>query len=46
MTPPGKTRNAILGFFAASPPIGAAIGGLLAGVFIEKLDHKWLFVLL
>lgn len=46
MTPPGKSRNLTLGFFAASPPVGGVIGALLAGVFTEMAEWKWVFVLL
>lgn len=46
MVPPGRSRNITLGFFAASPPIGGVIGGLLAGVFIEMYHWSWLFVLM
>lgn len=46
MTPPGRSRNWTLGFFAAAPPIGGVVGGLMAGVFIELVETKWLFVLL
>ncbi|KAH8646689.1 major facilitator superfamily-domain-containing protein [Xylariales sp. PMI_506] len=46
MVPPGRSRNLTMGFFAAAPPIGGVIGGVLAGVFTEVADWKWLFVLL
>ncbi|KAH7170000.1 major facilitator superfamily domain-containing protein [Dactylonectria macrodidyma] len=42
--PPGKSRNLLLGFFAASPPIGGVIGALLAGVFTQFYDWKWFFI--
>ncbi|KAF5536723.1 efflux pump antibiotic resistance [Fusarium phyllophilum] len=35
-TPPGPARNATLAVFAASPPIGALLGALLAGVFLQE----------
>ncbi|KAF4965395.1 hypothetical protein FSARC_6809 [Fusarium sarcochroum] len=44
MVPPGRSRNVVLGFFAASPPLGALIGGLLTGLFMEKTNWTWLFV--
>ncbi|KAF4432645.1 hypothetical protein F53441_13815 [Fusarium austroafricanum] len=44
MVPPGRSRNVVLGFFAASPPLGGMIGGLLTGVFMDNTDWKWLFV--
>ncbi|KAH6999081.1 major facilitator superfamily domain-containing protein [Ilyonectria sp. MPI-CAGE-AT-0026] len=44
--PPGKSRNLLLGFFAASPPIGGVIGGLMAGIFTQFADWKWLFIVL
>lgn len=46
MTPPGRSRNLTLGFFAASPPIGGVVGALLAGVFTEMAEWKWVFILL
>ncbi|KAK7414993.1 hypothetical protein QQX98_006226 [Neonectria punicea] len=44
--PPGRSRNLLLGFFAASPPIGGVIGALLAGVFTQYVSWKWLFLVL
>lgn len=46
MVPPGRSRNVLLGFFAASPPIGGTAGALLSGVFTGSVDWKWMFVLL
>lgn len=46
MIPPGLTRNATLAVFAASPPVGALIGALLAGVFLDQGDWKWLFIVM
>ncbi|KAF5974710.1 aminotriazole resistance [Fusarium coicis] len=46
MVPPGRSRNVVLGFFAASPPLGGMIGSLIAGVFIDYVNWMWLFVLL
>uniref|UniRef100_A0A8H7MY76 Major facilitator superfamily (MFS) profile domain-containing protein n=1 Tax=Bionectria ochroleuca TaxID=29856 RepID=A0A8H7MY76_BIOOC len=48
MIPPGLTRNATLAVFAASPPVGALIGALLAGVFfwIRVIGNGFLFSLL
>ncbi|KAM5349526.1 hypothetical protein ACJ41O_006031 [Fusarium nematophilum] len=44
-TPPGPARNATLAVFAASPPVGALLGALLAGVFLEETEEwKWLFI--
>ncbi|OJD30289.1 efflux pump antibiotic resistance protein [Diplodia corticola] len=45
MVPPGKVRNITLATFAASPPVGAMIGALLAGAFLEKSEWKYFFVL-
>ncbi|KAG5743988.1 hypothetical protein H9Q70_013315 [Fusarium xylarioides] len=46
-TPPGPARNATLAVFAASPPIGALLGALLAGVFLqETAEGKWLFIII
>ncbi|KAL4948466.1 MFS general substrate transporter [Aspergillus filifer] len=44
MIPPGKTRNLTLAVFAASPPIGALIGALIAGAVLESTQWKWHFV--
>lgn len=46
MVPPGRSRNVVLGFFAASPPLGGMIGALIAGVFIDYVNWMWLFVLM
>ncbi|KAK9775850.1 putative Major facilitator superfamily-domain-containing protein [Seiridium cardinale] len=46
MIPPGRLRNLFLGFFAASPPLGAMVGSVLTGVFIQSIGWKWLFVLI
>lgn len=46
MTPPGRTRNLTMGFFATSPPIGGVIGAIFAGIFTEMVDWQWLFVLM
>ncbi|RYP12432.1 hypothetical protein DL765_007331 [Monosporascus sp. GIB2] len=46
MVPPGRSRNLLLGFFAASPPLGGVLGALLAGVFNESVGWTWLFVIL
>lgn len=46
MVPPGRSRNVVLGFFAASPPLGGMIGALLTGVFMDNLSWTWLFVLM
>lgn len=44
MIPPGTIRNVALATFAASPPLGALIGGLLTGLILEKTEWKWLFI--
>ncbi|KAI1037023.1 hypothetical protein LB505_011438 [Fusarium chuoi] len=46
MVPPGRSRNVVLGFFAASPPLGGMIGALIAGAFIDYVNWMWLFVLI
>lgn len=46
MIPPGRSRNLTLGFFGASPPIGGVLGALVAGVSIELVEWKWMYVLL
>ncbi|KAL4902154.1 hypothetical protein BDW74DRAFT_169654 [Aspergillus multicolor] len=46
MIPPGKTRNLTLAVFAASPPIGAGIGALIAGAVLEYTEWKWHFVVI
>ncbi|KAF5975970.1 aminotriazole resistance protein [Fusarium bulbicola] len=46
-TPPGPARNATLAVIAASPLIGALLGALLAGVFLqETAEWKWLFIII
>ena len=42
-TPPGKMRNLSLGFFAASAPIGGWLGALMAGIFTQFTEWKWMF---
>ncbi|KAL0263048.1 hypothetical protein SLS55_002023 [Diplodia seriata] len=44
MVPPGRMRNITLAAFAASPPVGAMVGALLAGAFIEKTEWKYFFI--
>ncbi|TVY53497.1 putative MFS-type transporter [Lachnellula cervina] len=44
--PPGKMRNITVGFFGAMAPIGAAGGGVFAGVFVQLTPWKWLFFFL
>ncbi|KAJ8104359.1 major facilitator superfamily domain-containing protein [Lipomyces tetrasporus] len=46
MVPPTKARNITLAAFAASPPVGALIGALLAGVFLQYTAWKWHFILI
>ncbi|SCV47136.1 related to aminotriazole resistance protein [Fusarium fujikuroi] len=46
MVPPGRSRNVVLGLFAASPPLGGMIGSLITGVFIDNVNWMWLFVLI
>lgn len=41
--PPGKMRNITVGFFGATAPMGATLGSLLAGLFVQLLQWKWLF---
>jgi MFS family permease len=41
--PPGKMRNITVGFFGATAPIGAFLGALFAGVFVQLTAWKWLF---
>ncbi|KAM0241435.1 hypothetical protein ACHAP5_007632 [Fusarium lateritium] len=44
MVPPGKVRNFTLAIFAASPPVGAGIGALMIGAFLEYSEWKWHFI--
>jgi MFS family permease len=44
--PPGKMRNITVGFFGAMAPIGAAGGGVVAGIFVQLTPWKWLFFFL
>ncbi|KFX88787.1 hypothetical protein V490_07397 [Pseudogymnoascus sp. VKM F-3557] len=44
--PPGKMRNISVGFFGATAPIGATLGSLLSGLFVQLLPWKWLFFFL
>lgn len=44
--PPGKMRNITVGFFGAMAPMGATLGSLLAGLFVQLLPWKWLFFFL
>ncbi|UPL02881.1 hypothetical protein LCI18_013815 [Fusarium solani-melongenae] len=44
MVPPGKARNFTLATFAASPPVGAGIGALMMGAFLQYSEWKWHFV--
>ncbi|KKY15469.1 putative efflux pump antibiotic resistance [Diplodia seriata] len=46
MVPPGRMRNITLAAFAASPPVGAMVGALLAGAFIEETEWKYFFILI
>ncbi|CRG89731.1 putative MFS-type transporter C1683,03c [Talaromyces islandicus] len=46
MIPPGKARNATLATFSATPPLGALIGALSAGAFLEYAEWKWHFILI
>ncbi|KAI8312327.1 hypothetical protein K4K59_006209 [Colletotrichum sp. SAR11_240] len=46
MIPPGQSRNVTLAAFAASPPCGALVGALLAGVFLEYTEWKWFFIVI
>ncbi|KAL3477379.1 major facilitator superfamily domain-containing protein [Aspergillus californicus] len=44
--PPGRMRNITVGFFGATAPIGATLGSLLPGFFVQLLPWKWLFFFL
>lgn len=44
MIPPGTARNISLATFAASPPIGAIVGGLFTGLFISTVGWKYVYV--
>lgn len=44
MVPPGRARNITLATFAATPPLGALVGALLAGAFLQYAEWKWLFI--
>lgn len=44
--PPGKMRNITVGFFGATAPMGATLGSLLPGFFVQLLPWKWLFFFL
>lgn len=44
--PPGKMRNITVGFFGATAPMGATLGCLLPGFFVQLLPWQWLFFFL
>lgn len=44
--PPGKQRNLSFALFGAMAPVGAAGGSLIAAVFIQLTECKWLFFFL
>lgn len=44
MNPPGRSRNFVLALFAASPPVGAWIGAMLIGVFLQYAQWRWHFI--
>ncbi|KAM0359804.1 hypothetical protein ACHAP4_003412 [Fusarium culmorum] len=46
MVPPGQSRNVVLGFFAASPPLGGMVGALMTGLFMDQVNWMWLFILI
>ncbi|KAJ0414465.1 major facilitator superfamily domain-containing protein [Aspergillus carlsbadensis] len=46
MIPAGPARNLTLAVFAASPPIGALVGALIAGAVLETTEWKWHFVII
>ncbi|KAL2838652.1 MFS general substrate transporter [Aspergillus pseudoustus] len=46
MIPAGPARNLTLAVFAASPPIGALIGALIAGAILETTEWKWHFIVI
>ncbi len=43
MLPPGRARNAALGFFGASAPVGGWISALVSGLFIQHSRWQYLF---
>jgi MFS family permease len=46
MVPPGRSRNVTLATFAASPPVGALIGALLAGLFLGIGEWKYMYIVM
>ena len=46
MLPPGRSRNITLALYGSAPPIGGVIGAVLAGVFLQYSEWKWLFIIL
>lgn len=46
MLPPGRSRNVTVAFFAAAAPIGGWSGTLIAGLFIEFTNWRWIFYFL
>ncbi|PWY95324.1 MFS general substrate transporter [Aspergillus sclerotioniger CBS 115572] len=46
MVPPGKARNITLAIFTATPPVGALVGALLVGAFLQYAEWKWHFILI
>ncbi|KAF2102806.1 MFS general substrate transporter [Rhizodiscina lignyota] len=44
--PPGKQRNIAFALFGAMAPVGAAGGGVIAGIFMQWTDWPWLFFFL
>jgi MFS family permease len=44
--PPGKLRNIAMGSFGAMAPIGPPGGSVLAALFVQLTEWKWLFFFL
>jgi len=44
--PPGKLRNVAMGSFGAMAPIGAAGGSVIAALFAQLTQWRWLFFIL
>ncbi|KAI0049719.1 MFS general substrate transporter [Auriscalpium vulgare] len=41
--PPGRLRNLAMGLFGMAAPLGAAGGGILAGLIVNYVPWKWMF---
>ncbi|SCO91261.1 related to aminotriazole resistance protein [Fusarium oxysporum] len=46
MLPLGRSRNITLALYGSAPPIGGVVGAILAGVFLQFSEWKWLFIIL